>query len=124
MCTDMNGEHVGTRHWCSEHSRLGVHATAKVRLGASECQIFLTTTVIVLCSEGVEVDGKWLRHEIPQQRMFLQHPVTQVLESISSSLKMIGQFLSKFINPLVCVVVVSVNIALNINVFKLLMVLK
>ena len=119
MCTDVDGEHVGTRHWCSEHSRLGVHATTQVRLGASECQIFLTTTVIVFCSEGVEVDGKWLGHEVPQQRMFLQHPVTQVLESISSSLEMICQFLGKFINPFVCMVVVSVNIALNINLIEM-----
>ena len=119
MCADVNCEHVGPRHWCSEHTRLGVHATTQVRLGASECQIFLTTTVIVFCSEGVKVDGKRLRHKVPQQRMFLQHPVTQVLESISSSLEMICQFLSKFINPFVRVVVVSINIALNINLIEM-----
>ena len=108
----MDGEHVGPGHGRREHAGLGVHPAPEVGLGACECEVLLAAHVVVLGPERVKVDGERLRHEVPQQRVFLQHLVGQVLDSIRTSLQVIGQLLSKLIDPFVGVVVIPVNVSL------------
>ena len=108
----MDGEHVGPGHGRREHAGLGVHPAPEVGLGACEGEVLLAAHVVVLGPEGVEVDRERLGHEVPQQRVFLQHLVRQVLDCIRASLQVIGQLLSKLIDPFIGVVVIPVNISL------------
>ena len=48
MSANVDREHVSSCHGSSEHSRLGIHASAKISLGPIESQIFFTSNIKVL----------------------------------------------------------------------------
>ena len=94
MGADVDGEHVGPGHGGGEHSALGVHPSPEVGLGPSEGQVLLAPVVVVLSSERVKVNGERLGHEISEQRVFLKHLVSQVLEAISARIQLTVELLS------------------------------
>ena len=56
MSTHMDGEHVGPCHGGCEHPGLGVHSSSQISFGSGECEVLLTTNIVVLGPEGVKVN--------------------------------------------------------------------
>ena len=94
MGADVDGEHVGPGHGGGEYPALSVHPASKVGLSPSEGEVLLAPIVVVLGSERVKVNGERLGHEISEQRVFLKHLVSQVLEAISARLQLTVELLS------------------------------
>ena len=75
--------------------------------------------IVVLSSVCIKINRQRLRHEVPQQRIFLEHFVSKIFDSISTSLEMICKLLCQLVNPSICMVVVSINTSLQTFYFVL-----